>query len=329
MAKKILDNTKLGLFVVAGLIFLIFSLYMIGRNRNLFGPTFTIHASFHNVNGLVPGNNVRYAGIDVGTVKEIELRNDSSVFVTMLIEKKVRDYIHKNAVATIATDGLMGNKLININSQPGTSEPVEAGTVLRSLKPVETDEMLRTLNTTNDNIAIITQNLKEITRKLNNSNSLWNLLADTIMTRDLKQAVADIKRAGNNTVILTAEATDMIQRVKQGDGLVGALLTDTIVFAKLDESLVQVKEASRNAAVLTDDLRKLVQRIEQGEGTAGVLLSDTTWSHKLHQSITNIEEGTARFNENMEALKHNFLFRGYFRKQEKRQKKESKSDGVE
>ena len=88
MKNKPIDNIKLGLFVFAGLLFLIFSLYMIGRNRSLFGATFSLSARFNNINGLVPGNNVRYSGIDVGTVDKIELINDSSVLVIMLIEKR-------------------------------------------------------------------------------------------------------------------------------------------------------------------------------------------------------------------------------------------------
>ena len=87
-----------------------------GSKQNLFGSTFSISANFYNVNGLMQGNNVRYAGIDVGTVESITIINDTSVKVVMVIEKKIQPYIKKNALASIGTDGLMGNKLVNINS---------------------------------------------------------------------------------------------------------------------------------------------------------------------------------------------------------------------
>ncbi|HEX5168515.1 MAG TPA: MlaD family protein [Cyclobacteriaceae bacterium] len=330
MRTKGFDNVRLGLFVLAGLLFLILSLYLIGKNRNLFGSTFEIHARFNNVNGLVPGNNVRFSGIDVGTVRSIELKDDSSIFVTMVIDKKVKQFIRKNALASIGTDGLMGNKLININSREGEAEPVEEGDLLLSRKPVETDEMLRTLNTTNENIVVITSNLKEITRKLNNSNSLWNLLADTVVAVDIKNAVAAIRRAGNNTEKFTREADDLIQRLKQGDGLAGTLITDSLLVQNLRSSLGDLQLASQNAVKVTSELSDMVNKIEEGEGTTGRLLSDTTWSAKLYETLVNIEEGTARFNENMEAMRHNFLFRGYFKKQEKEMKKQAsaKKDSV-
>ena len=145
MKTKSVDNAKLGAFVLAGIIFLIFTLYMIGKNRNLLGSTFTVKAEVNNVNGLVPGNNVRFKGIDVGTVKSIDIANDTLIYVTMTIDESMKPYIKQNALASIGTDGLMGNKLMNINSQPGPALSVEEGSIIQSRKPIETDEMLRTL----------------------------------------------------------------------------------------------------------------------------------------------------------------------------------------
>src|SRR3546814_10707910 len=108
---------------------------MIGKNRNLLGGSFPLKAVVSNVNGLVPGNNVRYKGIDVGTVQSIGVENDTAIVVTMLIDNKMRPYIKRNAIASIGSDGLMGNKLININSQSGHAEPVESGAIISSLKP--------------------------------------------------------------------------------------------------------------------------------------------------------------------------------------------------
>lgn len=319
--ERIIDNTKLGVFILAGLMFLIFSLYMIGKNRNLFGSTFKISASFDNVNGLTSGSNVRFAGIDVGTVQEIKILSDSSIEVTMLLDSKVRKFLKKNALASIGTDGLMGNKLININPQPGISEELTPGSVLQSLKPIETDEMLRTLNTTNENIEIITQNLKGVTQKLNNSNSLWNLLADTIIAYDLKRAVSDVRVASSRTSDFTKEAGELIRSLKSGEGLAGTLLTDTLLPHKLRESLGEIQSATLQMKDFTREINEIVSTVKQGKGTAGEILYDTALSNRLKRSTLQIQEGTTRFNENMEALKHNFLFRGYFKKQEKKNKK--------
>lgn len=324
MKTKPTDNVKLGLFVLAGLVFLIVTLYMIGKNRNLFGRTFTIKASMNTVNGLTPGNNVRFKGIDVGTVKDIELAGDSSILVVMVIDDKVRPYIKQNAIASIGTDGLMGNKLVNINSQSESAPPVGKGAVIRSREPIETDEMLRTLNTTNNTIERVTRNLDEITVKLNSSKSLWNLLSDTLITHDLKQAVRDFRDAGAHTAALTANAKDIVDRFGSGEGLAGTLFTDTTLTHRLDHSVTKIQTASEKTAVMMDNLESVIEGLKSGEGTAGLLLSDTTLRDALMQSALQVQQGTTRFNENMEALKSNFLFRRYFRKLEKQRSRDMK-----
>ncbi len=321
MSGKKVDNVKLGLFVMAGALFLIFSLYMIGKNRSLFGSTLTISASFYNVNGLMPGNNVRFSGIDVGTVKKISLESDTSVRVTMIIDKKLKKYIKKNSIAAVGTDGLMGNKLINITGRPGNSPSVKEGDVILSLLPVETDEMLRTLNKTNQNIEVITNDLRKITQKISNSKSLWSLLSDTLIARDIKQAAINIKVASNNASVAGNEFVDLTRRVKNGEGLAGMVIADTVLSSKLRQSLTDIQIASNEAAKMATDLNEMVEKMKHGEGTAGALLSDSLMLENLNQTFKNIEEGAAKFNENMEAMREHFLFKGYFKKQEKAAKK--------
>ena len=320
MKTKKIHNVQLGLFVLAGLVFLIFLLYMMSRNRNMLGSTFTIKAVVSNVNGLVPGNNVRFKGIDVGTVKSIDIHNDTAIYVNMVIDSKMQRFIKQNAIVSIGTDGLMGNKLININSISTLSEPVREGSVLFSLRPIETDEMLRTLNTTNNNIERITDNLKQISVKLNNSNSLWNLLSDTIITQDLKKTVVNFRDAGEHTAKLTSNAQDLVARLDQGNGIVPALFTDTLMVDHLNKSLTTIQQASEQTAGMMNDLKTVIDNMKQGEGTAGMLLTDTVLRNSFYKSMINVEEGTGRFNENMEALKSNFLFRKYFKKLEKEKK---------
>ena len=149
MSKEFSRNFRLGAFVLAGTVLLVAALYFIGSKQNLFGSTFRITAKFYNVNGLQKGNNVRFAGINVGTVERVEIISDSTVNVVMLIEERVREYIKKNALASVGTEGLMGNKLVNINSSEDNSEPVKEGDILNTIKPIEMDDMARTLNVTN------------------------------------------------------------------------------------------------------------------------------------------------------------------------------------
>lgn len=315
--KQRINNTKLGLFVLAGVSFLVFSLYMIGRNRNLFGSTFTVSAYFRNINGLVPGNNVRFSGIDVGTVQSVSVENDTSVLVIMIVDKKMRKHIKINSLASIGTDGLVGNKLVNINSVVEPSPPIEDGGKLSAMAPVETDEMLRTLQTTNKNIAVITENLKDVSVRLNGSSTLWNILADTVIAHNLKDAASHFNQASLNTELATSDARQTVNKLSKGDGMVQAIFTDTLLRKNLEQSLHGLQHTGESLEIAAQQLKELTHDLNDRKGSIGVLLSDTATAQKLKQSISNIEQGSGRFSENMEALKRNVLLRKYYRKQKK------------
>ncbi len=317
MKNEITRNIRVGLMVVVSTILLITALYVIGNKQNLFGSTFHISAEFYNVNGLMAGNNVRLSGIDVGTVENVEIVSDSAVKVVMLIENRVKKFIKKNAIVSVGTDGLMGNKLVNINAGEGFAENVEEGDVLGTLRPFETDEMLRTLNTTNENIKYITTDLKKITQRINSPNTLWSILMDTVVAENVKNAIVNIKLVSNRTAMLTGDLSSIVDEVKAGKGTVGALLMDTVFSGKLDETIVNIEQLTNKMAVISGDLSKLSEKIKNGEGAVGTLFMDTLFVSNLNKSMENIKEGSNGFNENMEALKHNFLLRRYFKQKEK------------
>lgn len=174
--------------VLVGALALVTALYLIGDKRNRFGDTFELKTRFRNVNGLGEGNNVRFSGIDVGTVRSIEIINDTSVLVTMVLEEDVRKFIRQNAQASISTDGMMGNKLVNIESMGGNAPLVTDGFLLPSIDPLNMDETTRTLSETNNNVQEITANLKHMTYKLDSS-AFWQVLSDTAVSKDLKSGV--------------------------------------------------------------------------------------------------------------------------------------------
>ncbi len=321
MAKETSKNIRVGLFVLIGTGLLIFSLYLIGQKQNLFGSTFELKAQFHNVNGLMRGNNVRFTGIDVGTVKSIEIIDDSTVSVSMIIETKVREFIKKNATVVIGTDGLMGNKLISINSNEGNSLPVEDGDMLQVKVVKGTDEMMRTLSVTNENVNDISVQLKQIVSKFNSPNTLWSVLMDTTVADNVKQAIVNIKLTGERTAIITGDLTRIIKYVKDGKGTIGALLTDTSFSTQLHQSIVNIKLISDSLAYVTGDLHYITNNVKNGKGAVGTLLMDTTFVSNLNKTMVNAKNGTKAFDEDMQALKHNILLRKYFKKKAKEEQK--------
>jgi phospholipid/cholesterol/gamma-HCH transport system substrate-binding protein len=275
------------------------------------------------------GNNVRLAGIDVGTIQQVEIVSDTSVKVTMVIEESVHPFIKKSSIASVGTDGLMGNKLVNIsNSVNNSSEILPEGGQLASSHAVETDQMLRTLDQTNVNLYHISTNLRGITQKLNSNNSLWKILMDTTVALNIKQSISSIRKTTNNTSEFTRELNSLLTEIKGGKGLAGMILHDSSTSKKFKGSMEQLHLASERAAQLTDDLKKITDKIKKGEGGAGVLMSDSVFAKDLKKSMHNIQLGTDRFSQDMEALKHNFFFRGYFKKQDKEKKKLQEADSL-
>ncbi|HTF04859.1 MAG TPA: MlaD family protein [Bacteroidia bacterium] len=179
------NNIKLGALVITIIVALMAGLYLIGDKKNLFDDTFVVKTHFKDVNGLAPGNNVRFAGIDVGTVEDVEIISDTSVLVTMIIEKKYQSFIRTNAIAMLGSDGMMGNKLVSITSsgKPGTQ--IKDGEVIVALNAISMDETTRTLSATNQNLKEITDDLKNMTNKLDSS-ALWMVIQDTSIALSLK-----------------------------------------------------------------------------------------------------------------------------------------------
>jgi phospholipid/cholesterol/gamma-HCH transport system substrate-binding protein len=324
MAKQTFNNIKLGLFILAGLLLLIMGLYLIGRDSNLFSRNYTLHVQFAHVQGLTPGNNVRYAGIQVGTVKKIKLVNDTLIDVSMIIEKRMQQFIRLNDVVSISTDGLMGNKMLQITPAKDGSAFAADGDLLKTKTVLNVDEMLVVLNKSNQNIAVISEELKTAVFRLNNSEALWNILNNKLLPEQLLASVTNIRSATAKANVLAGDLQTIIADVKQGKGSMGQLLTDTAISYHLTEAITKMKTVGDNADSLANELNTLTLSVKNdvnnGKGTIHALLKDSLLVQKLNNSLQNIEKGTEGFNENMEALKTNFLFRGYFKKQAKKNK---------
>ncbi len=327
MSERVNSNIRLGLFVLAGMFLLILTLYFIGKNQNLFGSNFAVRARFRNVNGLVNGNNIRFSGIQAGTVKSILIIDDTTIEVSMLIEDKMKPFIHKNAMASIGTEGLMGNKIVNILPGQTAAPLVEEGDLLPARKGINTDDMLLTLDRTNGNIAEISEQLKQTVLRVNSSKALWSVLNEPSLAANMKTSLANITLASARANAMVEDLRLVIRDMRNGKGPAGYLLTDTAFANNLEEAVTKIRLAGDRAAGLADALnntaRNIGQDIDHGPGTLHALLKDSGIVIKLNASLDHINKGTEAFSQDMEALKHNFLFRGYFRKLEKQQKKQA------
>ncbi len=199
-AKKNIENRwKLGLLVAIGGIIFIAGIFVIGRQQNLFGSTFNLKTVFASVSGLQVGNNVRYNGINIGTVGDIILMNDTTVLVQMQIEGDKREFIRKNSKCLISSEGLMGDKVVVISSGSIDFPVVKEDDLILSEAPIEMDEIVTSLKSTVENAEIITSEMAVLMYKVNNGKGAINrLLFDSTMAKDLSETMENLKEGSES-----------------------------------------------------------------------------------------------------------------------------------
>ena len=326
MKKSDTQKIRLGLFVIISTLLLISLLYFIGNKQNLFGKTFRISAVFNNVNGLILGNNVRYSGINVGTVKKINMINDTTICVDMVIEDKFLKHIKKNAVAAIGSDGLVGSMVINIVPNKGSSLNLFPGDTIKSFSKISTNDMLSTLNTTNENAALLTSDLLKITTAINEGKgTLGMLITDEEMAVNLKSTALYLNRTSKAAAKTMDDLQKIIAAVNYDESFAAVLLSDSISAMQLKSIITNLEKTSSEIDAVISNINDVVLAAKSGDGSINYMLNDTLLVKNIDTTMKNLKEGSVLLNENLEALKHSFLTRKYFKKQEKQKSKNEKS----
>jgi phospholipid/cholesterol/gamma-HCH transport system substrate-binding protein len=328
MASKKVNSVKLGMFVLAGLAVLVLLLYVIGKNQNMFGKTFVLKAQFENVFGLTAGNNIRFAGIDAGSVKNVQVLNDTTIEVILLVKTNMKRFIHRNAQISIATDGLIGNRIVNIEPVKSPSPEVAEGDVLKGMPGNNAEEMLKVLNNTNKDIAVIAGEIKKTILRINQSKVVWSVLEDETLPLHIRQSLNKIKSTTAYMDRTMSDVSFIVDDVKRGKGTLGKLLRDSAMALEATNAMATISSIGETADSLSGQISAFVAAINrdvnEGKGTVQTLLKNEETAQRLNNTIKNIEQDTKAFGEVMEALKQNFLFRSYFRKlQKEKTKRES------
>jgi len=288
---------KLGFFILAGLIFFIVTIFYVGSKSNLFTPTIRISSTFSSVSGLLEGNSVRFAGIDVGTVQNIEITATDKVVVTMVIQSDVKKFIKKDSEVSIGSEGLVGNKIALISpGTPGTPS-VENNDELKSVQPIELSDIFNSLNESTKNAQRISTDLADIVGKVNSGEgTLGQLVNNDQLYRTVDSTITGFSRS-------TGQVNIVLQKV--------ASSVDTI-----SGDITALTSKIRS---ITGDIAEISRKMNSSESIVGTLLTDTAFARNLKDVILyanlttqNLERGSNSFSQNMEALKHNFLFKGYF-----------------
>lgn len=317
MASERGSTLKLGIFVLVGTAILVLGLYMLGSKRDMFSSTLEVTARFPEVSGLRTGNNVRYAGIDVGTVKRIIIINDTTVEVSMMVRTDAADHIRSNALARIASDGLMGNKIVNIEPGEGPGAPLTDGAEIRTAPALDTDAMLRSLSRSNENVEAITTDLRELARRLNSDQGLSALLSDSDLVKDVRSSVQEVRVAATNARILTERVNGVVRDLQNGKGALGALTADSVTEHQVRRLMANLQHVTDSLALVTDRIGRFSEGLGRKDGLAYAFTSDTMLAGDVKRVIADLDTSTTLLNEDLRALQRNWLFRKYFKEKKR------------
>ncbi|MEO6175806.1 MAG: MlaD family protein [Flavobacterium circumlabens] len=310
MKKKSDYIWKLGLFVIAALTIFLVAVYFIGKSQNLFGDTFSLKAKFKNVSGLKKGNNVLLSGITIGTIKDISFISDSTVVVNMVIREEVHQYIKTDALASIGSDGLMGDKVLTISPRNGLALMVKDGDMIVSNEAAALEDLISGLKKSIDNAEIITKELSEFSYKINNGKgALSKVLTDENFAKSIDVTMNNLKASSNEFAVFTKKINDK-------DGTLSKLMTDPYYANSIKRSLSGFESS-------VSDLNVFTAKLNTGKGILPKLINNERLANSLDSTLTNLQTGSENLIEIEQAAKQNFLLRGYFKKKKKQDAKKA------
>ncbi|MFN8285714.1 MAG: MlaD family protein [Chitinophagales bacterium] len=195
MKNNVANRIRLGVFVTVGFTLFVLGIFFIGQKQRLFSSTIHLRFRCNDVNGLQVGNNVRFSGINVGTVSEIEIISDTTVQVDLLVDKSVKKFIKKNSSASVGSEGLMGDKVVNLSAGSASSGSVEDKDLLVYSGGNSMEEIMAQVKVVATNTAVITGDLSAITSNIRaGKGSVGKLFMDTVFAENLDQTIVNIKQ---------------------------------------------------------------------------------------------------------------------------------------
>lgn len=315
------ENRKaitVGIFLALGLIVFILGVFTLGGQQKSFVKNIKISSVFSDVAGLKKGNNVWFSGVKVGTISNVKFIGPSQVQVFMNIDEATQQYIHRNAGAKVSSDGLIGNKIIVIDGGSPQAPIVQDGDVLQAEKMLSTDDMLKTLQDNNQNLLAITTDFKVLSHKiLEGKGTVGALMADSTMAMQLRAAMRNLQAATQSAATMAVQLNSFSAKMNTKGGFADKLLTDTATFNKISQSVNQLQKAAANASTLTDNLTKASNKLNTTDNAIGVLLNDPKGAAQVQTTLNYLQQSSVKLNDDLEAVQHNFLLRGFFKKKAK------------
>ena len=313
-----------GIFVLAGIAILLAGVFIIGGKDKTFKKSVTANAIFSDVNGLAKGSNVWYAGVKIGTVQKVSFVQNG-VEVSFSIEEEVLQKIKQDTKVKLGSDGLIGNKIIVLYGGSSGSPEIQPGNTLQVENGVGTEEMMATLQGNNKNLLEITNDLKVVSKALaEGKGTIGKLLNDPTINNSLQSAMASLNKTGSNAQILTSNLSAFSKKLNNKGYFLNDIATDTTIIASLKQTAAQLNQVSLSANAVVENLTATTNKLNSDKSPLGVLLTNEAAGTNIQNTLANLQSGTKKLDDNMEALQHNFLFRGFFKRRAKAEEKSIK-----
>jgi len=311
-----------GMFVLVGILILLAGILTVGNLHTTFTKKMKITAVFDDVNGLLPGSNIWFSGVKIGTVKTLSFYGKSKVKIEMNIDEASQQYIRKDAFVKIGSDGLIGNKILIIYGGSVQAGEVIEGDSLQVATVLSTEEVMNTLQQNNKNILAITNDFKIISKRfVDGQGTLGKLMKDETIYDNINATTKSLQQASVKAQKLMASLSDFTDKLDDEGTLMNDLVTDTVMFKSMSASIDKLQQMADSATVMVNNLKVASQ---DPNSTIGVLLHDDESGAHLKSTIKNLDSSTQKLNEDLELLKGSFLLRGAVKRKEKEENKKKK-----
>jgi len=312
-----------GIFVFIGIAILVTGILTLGGQQKKFVQAIQLKTVFDDIGGLQAGNNVWFSGVKIGTVRKINFYGDAQVEIEMNVEEEVVEFIRKDSKATISSDGLIGNKIIVIYGGTTMAPPVEDGDRLEAVMPLDTDQMMETLQVNNENLVEITGNLKNLTSKLAEGEGMVGAaLTDSLLAENFRAIVDNLEKASINSNRMISELQSFSSKLNQEGNLFNDLVTDTTMANEMKQTMQSLNTAAANAKQLTDELSAVSEKFNSTDNSVGMLLNDPEFAQSLKNTLQNADSATYNLNRGMDALEYTWPFNKGFKRKKKAEAKE-------
>ena len=295
----------IGVFVLGGLLLFTVGLFMIGDRQMAFAKKFTINTEFRKITGLQPGGIVRVSGARAGAIKKIVPPNTpgGKFRLEFEITEELHPLVRMDSLASIETEGLVGGSFLGIGSGSEASPAAAPGATIPSKEPFEIADLMKQMSDTVQKVNDTFDEMKgDVERAVASG-------ADTIDNANalLAAVSGDVKAMASSGARLSADAALIAETVRKGEGSLGKLVNDDELYVRATAVAKQAEEIAGSARQVVDQAKTTLAGFQSKDGPVEGMAAG------LKQTLDDARKAMSAFAENMEALKHNFLLRGFFK----------------